>query len=184
MKNNEYQALQSALQLPSHEEALLVFETISDLNLRSSAGKVNILHHFISTYGYSSGKHLRIKDFYVLVQMGADVNAHAIDGQTPLHYCCNDSNYEAAKILIENGAEVDSVDETGRTPLFIAIGKYRGQKDCLKIILLLLENGADLDKTNSSGRTPRDAAKTIKFMVDNSPVAKKEWDLSEYIKMD
>ena len=68
MKNNEYQALQSALQLPSHEEALLVFETISDLNLRSSAGKVNILHHFISTYGYSSGKHLRIKDFYVLVR--------------------------------------------------------------------------------------------------------------------
>ena len=183
MKNKDYQSLQSALGLPTHEEAFEIFQAVEDLNVRSTAGKVNILHHFISTYGYSSGKHLRIKDFYTLIQMGADVNAQAHDGQTPLHYCCNDCNYEAAKILIENGAEVDKADNTGRTPLFAAVMKYRGQKDLLKIILLFLEKGADLDKTNHSGKTPRDAAKIIKFMVDNSPTGKKEWDLSDYINL-
>ena len=81
MADNKYQALQSALHLPSHEEALNVFTAVEDLNVRSAAGKVNILHHYITENSRDSGKHLRIKDFYTLIQMGADVNAHAHDGQ-------------------------------------------------------------------------------------------------------
>ena len=184
MTDNKYQALQSALHLSSHEEALNIFMAVEDLNVRSTAGKVNILHHYITENNYDSGKHLRIKDFYTLIQMGADVNAHAHDGQTPLHYCCNSINYEAAKILIENGAEVDSMEKHSNTPLNTAISRYRGQSELLKIILLLLEKGADLDKKLGSDNTPRDAAKRIKFMVDNLPTAKKEWDLSAYIKLD
>ena len=76
MLNNKYQALQSALHLPTHEEALNVFSTVEDFNVRSNAGKVNILHHYITENDYDSGKDLRIKDFYTLIQMGADVNAH------------------------------------------------------------------------------------------------------------
>jgi hypothetical protein len=179
----DYQLLQSALHLPTHEQALDVFMSVKDINVVSSAGKVNILHHYITSYSFDSGKEHRIKDFYSLIQLGANVNCHAHDGQTPLHYCCNHRNYEAAKILIENGAEIDSIDENGRTPLLVAVNDYRGQKALLKIILYLIEKGADLDKPSNSGGTPSDAVKRIKAMIDNSPAAKKEWDLSEYIKV-
>ena len=182
--NKDYQLLQSALHLPTHEQALDVFMSVKDINVVSSASKVNILHNYITSYSFDSGKEHRIKDFYTLIQLGANVNCHAHDRQTPLHYCCFHRNYEAAKILIENGAEIESIDEVGRTPLYIAIGDYGGQKDTLKIIHLLLEKGADLDKPNNFGKTPRDIIKRVNVMIENYPSLYKTWDLSEHIKLD
>ncbi|KAL8825231.1 MAG: hypothetical protein Q9191_004544, partial [Dirinaria sp. TL-2023a] len=54
----------------------------------------------------------------LLIQEGADVNAHDDDGETPLHWAmARDGNYEAARVLIESGADLgnNSVDES--TPL-------------------------------------------------------------------
>ena len=183
--NQDYEILQSAIHLPTHEEAIDVFKTVNNINASYKNTGHNILHHYINSYSYDSNKHLRIKDFYTLVQLGVDVNSHSMEGQTPLQYCCNTINYEAAKILIENGAEIDSVDNWGRTPLFVAIMDYRGQKDLLKLILLLLEKGANLDKPVNSGKTPRDVAKMVQRMfLRGHPNSTKEWDLSAYIKLD
>jgi ankyrin repeat protein len=178
----DYQLLQSALHLPTHEQALDVFMSVADINVSYKNDGYNILHDYIVSYSYDSGKELRIKDFYTLIQLGVKVNGHSSDGLTPLHMSCIYRNYEAAKILIENGAEIDSIDEIGRTPLFIAIGNYRGEKDVLKIILLLLEKGADLDKPNNYSKTPRNKIKIVNAMIEAYPSLYKSWDLSEYIK--
>jgi len=53
---------------------------------------------------------------------------------------------EIAKILLDNGAEVDSRAEDGRTPLMLAAGK--GNND---LVSLLLKAGADSTLTDKSG---------------------------------
>jgi ankyrin repeat protein len=55
---------------------------------------------------------------------------------------------EIAKILLDNGAEVDSRADDGRTPLMLAAGK--GDKD---LIAFLLKAGADPTLTDKSGAT-------------------------------
>jgi ankyrin repeat protein len=53
------------------------------------------------------------------------------------------------KLLLENGADVDSKDSSGRTPLLWAI--ENGHK---AVVELLLEKGANVDSKDSGGRTP------------------------------
>ncbi|EFA74577.1 hypothetical protein PPL_11545 [Heterostelium album PN500] len=54
-----------------------------------------------------------------LIKLGADVNAVAAGGCTPLHICVDSENLEVIKDLIGSGA-VLKLDETGETPLLMA----------------------------------------------------------------
>ncbi len=58
-----------------------------------------------------------------------------------------------AKLLIENGADVDRTDGDGSTPLHIAAG--RGH---IAVVDFLVGNGADPDAENDRGSTPLQAA--------------------------
>ena len=48
---------------------------------------------------------------------GADVNAKANDGWTPLHWAAWESHKEIAELLIANGADVNAKNNAGDTPL-------------------------------------------------------------------
>ena len=48
---------------------------------------------------------------------GADVNAKANDGWTPLHWAAWESHKEIAELLIANGADVNAKNDVGDTPL-------------------------------------------------------------------
>ena len=48
---------------------------------------------------------------------GADVNAKANDGWTPLHWAAWKSHKEIAELLIANGADVNAKNDVGDTPL-------------------------------------------------------------------
>jgi ankyrin repeat protein len=61
---------------------------------------------------------------------------------------------EVAKILIDNGAEIDSRADDGRTPLMLAAGK--GDTD---FVSFLLKAGADPTLTDKSGATAASLAK-------------------------
>ena len=75
-------------------------------------------------------------------------------GRTPLWKACYEGHVDAARLLLDNGAEVDRADEDGRTPLFIA---YReGHVDAAR---LLLDKGADVNKADEDGETPLSIAK-------------------------
>lgn len=56
---------------------------------------------------------------------------------TPLHIAAFNGNIRLIRLLIENGADVNAVDEMGRTPLKMARSRFN--KEAEKI---LLEHGA------------------------------------------
>ena len=87
----------------------------------------------------------------LLISKGVKVNAKYL-GDTPLLYAVRSNHIEAAKVLIKNGADVNT--GTGDNPLHTVClyGNFEVAK-------LLLENGADPNIKNSSDRTPLDLAK-------------------------
>ena len=71
---------------------------------------------------------------------------------TPLQYACEFGHLGAAEILIAEGASLNLMDETGHTPLSLAMRSAHNKNDFAK---LLIENGADPDSgfTNSQYET-------------------------------
>ena len=57
----------------------------------------------------------------LLLRYGADVNVTAADGSLALHDAVHEGNVSAIRTLIEHGSSLDLEDETGRTPLVIAV---------------------------------------------------------------
>lgn len=85
-----------------------------------------------------------------LLRLGADPNAITQMG-TSLHNACAYAHEGVAQLLIENGANVNAVDEEGRTPLFDAVGS-----GSLNLVQLLLSNGAFVDKPDCNNQVPAD----------------------------
>ena len=84
---------------------------------------------------------------------GADVNAPDDDlNILPLAWSVLHGQTEAARLLIENGADVNMKDDKGSTPLHGAA--VFGRADVAK---LLIENGATLQVRNDDGATPTDS---------------------------
>ena len=75
---------------------------------------------------------------------GADVNAKASRGWTPLHAA---ATKEIAKLLIAKGADVNAKDKIGGTPLHLAA--HSGLKE---IVELLIANGANTNAKIEAGK--------------------------------
>lgn len=60
----------------------------------------------------------------LLVQKGADVNARAFNGSTPLHWACGSGNLVMIETLLEHGADPRLTTTTWKTTVF---GKGSGQ---------------------------------------------------------
>jgi ankyrin repeat protein len=95
---------------------------------------------------------------------GDDPNGADAQKFRPLHFAAQEQAVEAAKALLEAGADVDAVNEYGNTPLFVAVFNCRGDG---RLINLLREHGADPHAANASGHTPVGLARRIA----NYPVA-------------
>ena len=65
----------------------------------------------------------------------------------------NDTPFEIAKFLIDNGANVNARDHIENTPLHDAAGA--GHRE---IVAMLISKGADLNARNKDGKTPIDLA--------------------------
>ena len=92
------------------------------------------------------------------LRAGDDVNLGDRRGFTPLHFAAQQQAREAARVLLDHGAEVDSVNAYGNTPLFVAVFNSRGSGE---LIALLRERGADPYKTNNSGQSSVGLARLI-----------------------
>lgn len=79
------------------------------------ADGVTVLHKALHIYSAH-----RIEIVQQLIASGADVNATAEDGRTPLHWACAFDVPPAVALLLRAGAKVDARNEDGDTPLFAA----------------------------------------------------------------
>ncbi len=87
------------------------------------------------------------------VKATVPVRTKTEDSQTPLFVACGKGHVDAARRLLDEGAEVDRANKYGATPLFVAC--ERGHVDAAR---LLLDNGADVHKASNKNRTPLHAA--------------------------
>ncbi|RDW65991.1 hypothetical protein BP6252_09626 [Coleophoma cylindrospora] len=86
----------------------------------------------------------------VLLETGKYMlNGKDSKGRTPLSWAAGGGHVAMIKVLLENGAEVDSKDNSGRTPMSWAA--TNGNEAMVK---LLLEKGAEVSSKDNSGRTP------------------------------
>ncbi|CAE7606188.1 ASB3 [Symbiodinium sp. CCMP2456] len=115
----------------------------------------------------------------VLLESRANTEAQTDAGATPLLLATESLNpkasMDAATVLVEAGAVVDSTDKSGRTPLWIACS--RGH---VRVVRLLLKAGARPSMRDSRGKTPFDAAwgrKHVRRLLSNA-----KWSRAPHVK--
>ncbi|WP_157143635.1 ankyrin repeat domain-containing protein [Brachyspira pilosicoli] len=110
----------------------ILIENNADINEKSSWGASALIYA-------SENGNLNIMQY--LIDNGIDVNGKADDnGDTPLLWAVTGENpYEASKLLIENGANVNATNYGGVAPATILAASTP------KVVKLLKDNGADLD---------------------------------------
>jgi ankyrin repeat protein len=90
-----------------------------------------------------------------LLSRGADLTAVSRNdmGVMPIHAACSAGRLDAARVLLDAGADVDAKEHGGYAPLHLAAGN--GDADLAR---LLLERGADRSAELDDGRTPAQLA--------------------------
>jgi len=90
-------------------------------------------------------------------------------GMTPLLFASRDGLLDAAKLLVEGGADVNSADPNGITPLVMAL--TNGQ---LPVAKFLIEHGADPQRADWWGRAPLWSAIDIRNLAARSGTSQHE----------
>ena len=153
------------------EVTALLLKYVEDISLfeASAAGKFDVVAHLLYTHPDSVNDHaedgftpLGLASYFgqfevarYLVLKGADVNLPSDNGFRvfPIHSAAAGSYNDIARMLIENGANVNVKQQAGATPLHSA-----AQNGNLELLILLLENGAETDVRMEGGKLPADLA--------------------------
>ena len=83
----------------------------------------------------------------MLLSRGADVNARAVNGSTPLFYAAEADRAEALRLLLDHGADPNIPGRSGLRPL--AAAAYNGSEESVE---RLLKQGADPNALDDDGK--------------------------------
>jgi len=87
------------------------------------------------------------------IKNGTDINSKGEYNCTPLHYACQNGNFEIIEFLVSNLANINMKNSYSTYyPIFDAI-TATNDKNVYDIIKLLLDNGADINSIDSFGNT-------------------------------
>ncbi|GEM_PF-1033966 len=139
-----------------------------------------ILHSVFAAFIFSSFndtvKDQSIDKIAIAIKKGADVNQKARNGEPPLITAIkyNKDAAAVAELLIRSGANVNTPDNTGLTPLHYSVALY-DENTALKLADLLIRNGAMIDVHGGADRTTplmnvcgrKNNIEIIRFLIKN-----------------
>ncbi|KAM7190149.1 Ankyrin repeat-containing domain protein [Rhypophila sp. PSN 637] len=116
-------------------------------------------------YGsYPERRVLRLLALQTLIEAGANVHRPLKNGRTALHVAAMFNDFEAIKLLIKQGYDLNQRDGDGDTPLLCTLRDTRkGPKNAATIAHYLLGQGADPACRNKYGYTPAGLAMSVDF---------------------
>ena len=119
------------------------------VNLTDGQDRTALIHASIEN-------NLEILQF--LIKNGVMLDAQERNGFTALHYAVESQNQEAFKLLISAGANANTIDYYGNTPLWTAVFKRSKNQYFIEQLMKL---GLDPKHTNEADRSPLDMAETF-----------------------
>ena len=140
MSNN----LRSAGQRGDVDKVKLILADGVDINGKNKAG-YTVLRYMVTGSSSTSDKLNAVTE--ILLKNGANAKETLEDKRTLLHLAAQMGFAGRAKLLIRYGAEVNCIDDRGKTPL------HHANSSC-DVIKTLVENGADINAKDNKGHTP------------------------------
>ena len=101
----------------------------------------------------------------ILIEHKAKIDAVDKDGNQPLHLACERGRIQTSLLLLSKGANANSLNADGQTPLHAAAG---GLKDFCVLCSILLKHKAKIDAVDKDGNQPLHlACKQSNFLTGN-----------------
>jgi ankyrin repeat protein len=148
-----------------------------DFTITDSYNKANLLIYYVYCAKNLNYKPNEIIAF--LLDCGININnkSNKRDGElSPIYMAVVHLETEILKELINQGADIESRDSSGCTPLFRVVMDYAGKEKENEIIEILIGAGASLDSKNIHDISPRDVIKTTGVGIDQGHNST-NWDL-------
>lgn len=140
----------SAILQKQKEWLKILIDTGIDVNVADDLGNTPL--HYAAKLG-------EIDMVVQLLREKININAKNKKGQTPLHFAIkkSDKQSELIQVLIDNGANIDSVDQLDRT-----VAHYSCITGNMSSLMVLVKNHVNLNAVDKEGHTPLSYAKMIK----------------------
>jgi len=126
------------------------------------------LHILFKNYGENGHYHNKGDDYgegsildltRISLEHGVDVNIRTTNEWTLLHSAAFRGWLAIARLLIDRGANADTENDEGETPLnLVSRGRYGAEEDGVSITRLLLERGVDVNARDKNKTTPLHSA--------------------------
>lgn len=135
---------------PLHVATLTEKPEIIDLLLEQGAD-INARDKFQSTPLHIAANEGLLATTAHLLKYKPDLELRATDGYTPFHFTVSRRRHDVMRLLLEHGAEINTLDDEGLTPIFTAIVNFNGSQGDVDMVEFLLSKGADPSITSMNG---------------------------------